>query len=46
MEIGCGQGDCTAVLATVVGETGHVTALDPAPPDYGLSLFLFFFFGV
>jgi predicted methyltransferase len=36
LEIGCGQGDCTAVLATAVGENGHVTALDPAPPDYGV----------
>jgi predicted methyltransferase len=35
LEIGCGQGECTAVLASAVGETGSVTALDPAPPEYG-----------
>ncbi|EGN94530.1 hypothetical protein SERLA73DRAFT_188484 [Serpula lacrymans var. lacrymans S7.3] len=35
LEIGCGQGDCTAVLATAVGETGKVTAIDPAPSEYG-----------
>jgi ubiquinone/menaquinone biosynthesis C-methylase UbiE len=35
LELGCGQGDCTAVLATVVGESGSVTALDPASLDYG-----------
>ena len=35
LEIGCGQGDCTLVLANVVGEHGHVTAIDPAPLDYG-----------
>lgn len=35
LEIGCGQGDCTAVLATAVGESGHVTAIDPADLDYG-----------
>lgn len=35
LELGCGQGDCTAVLAEAVGPDGHVTAVDPAPPDYG-----------
>lgn len=35
LEIGCGQGNCTAVLAEAVGPTGHVDACDPAPPDYG-----------
>jgi predicted methyltransferase len=35
LELGCGQGDCTAVLATVVGANGSVTAVDPAPPEYG-----------
>jgi len=35
LEIGCGQGDCTVTLATAVGEEGHVTAIDPAPLDYG-----------
>lgn len=36
LELGCGQGNCTAVLAEAVGdEGGHVDAVDPAPPDYG-----------
>jgi SAM-dependent methyltransferase len=35
LEIGCGQGDMTAVLAHVVGSGGHVTALDAADPGYG-----------
>ncbi|CAL1711211.1 unnamed protein product [Somion occarium] len=35
LEVGCGQGDCTVALAAAVGEEGHVTALDPAPKDYG-----------
>ena len=35
LELGCGQGDCTVVLAAVLGEKGHVTALDPGPMDYG-----------
>ena len=35
LEIGCGQGDMTAVLAHVVGEGGRVTALDSAGRDYG-----------
>lgn len=35
LEIGCGQGNCTTVLATAAGPTGAVTALDPAPPTYG-----------
>ena len=35
LEIGCGQGDCTVVLATAVGEDGSVTAIDPASLDYG-----------
>lgn len=35
LEIGCGQGDTTVVLADVVGESGHVTAIDIAPGDYG-----------
>ncbi|PSR80313.1 SAM-dependent methyltransferase [Coniella lustricola] len=35
LEIGCGQGNCTAVLAHTVGPDGHVDALDPAPPNYG-----------
>jgi SAM-dependent methyltransferase len=35
LEVGCGQGDMTAVLAHAVGERGHVTAVDIADPDYG-----------
>ncbi|OSX61947.1 hypothetical protein POSPLADRAFT_1142517 [Postia placenta MAD-698-R-SB12] len=35
IEIGCGQGDCTVVLATAVGDAGHVIAIDPASLDYG-----------
>jgi len=35
LEIGCGQGDTTAVLAYLVGEEGFVHAVDIAPPDYG-----------
>lgn len=36
LEIGCGQGDCTIVLADAVGESGHVDAVDPGAPDYGM----------
>jgi 2-polyprenyl-3-methyl-5-hydroxy-6-metoxy-1,4-benzoquinol methylase len=35
IEIGCGQGDCTDVLARAVGPDGHIDAIDPAPLDYG-----------
>lgn len=35
LEIGCGQGDCTVALAVAAGSNGHVTAIDPAPLDYG-----------
>lgn len=35
LEIGCGQGDTTAVLAYTVGETGFVHGIDIASPDYG-----------
>jgi len=35
LEIGCGQGDCTEVLARAVGPAGHIDAIDPAPLDYG-----------
>jgi Methyltransferase domain len=35
IEIGCGQGDCTTVLASLVGPLGHIDAIDPAPLDYG-----------
>lgn len=35
LEIGCGQGDTTAVLAHFVGETGFVHGIDIAMPTYG-----------
>ncbi|KAK0440463.1 S-adenosyl-L-methionine-dependent methyltransferase [Desarmillaria tabescens] len=35
LELGFGQGDCTAVLAELVGPNGHVTAVDPGSLDYG-----------
>lgn len=38
LEIGCGQGDSTVILADLVGENGHVTGIDPAPLNYGMSL--------
>lgn len=40
LELGCGQGDCTTVLAHAVGEDGKVLAVDPASLDYGILLFL------
>lgn len=35
LELGCGQGDCTTVLASAVGEQGRVVAVDPADLNYG-----------
>jgi SAM-dependent methyltransferase len=35
LEIGCGQGDMTAVLAAAVGPSGRVVAVDSADPAYG-----------
>ncbi|WP_342542359.1 class I SAM-dependent methyltransferase [Paenisporosarcina sp. FSL H8-0542] len=35
LEIGCGQGDTTAVLAYLVGDRGFVHGVDIAPPSYG-----------
>lgn len=35
LELGCGQGDCTTVLACAVGEQGKVVAVDPADLTYG-----------
>ena len=35
LEVGCGQGDLTAVLAHACGPEGHIDAFDPAPPGYG-----------
>lgn len=40
LEIGCGQGDMTAVLAEMVGSSGHVVAVDSGPTDYGCPLTL------
>ncbi len=40
LEVGCGQGDMTAVLAGLVGARGHVTAVDLADPDYGAPVTL------
>jgi ubiquinone/menaquinone biosynthesis C-methylase UbiE len=37
LELGCGQGDCTTVLACAVGEDGRVVAVDPADLNYGRS---------
>ena len=38
LEIGCGQGDMTEILAEAVGPTGHITAVDIASRDYGTPL--------
>jgi hypothetical protein len=35
VELGCGQGICTEILAAAVGSGGHIDAIDPAPLDYG-----------
>ncbi|MFJ4862848.1 class I SAM-dependent methyltransferase [Streptomyces sp. NPDC088748] len=35
LELGCGQGDMTAVLAEAVGPRGRVVAVDVAAPSYG-----------
>lgn len=40
LEIGCGQGDTTAVLAHLAGETGLVHGIDIAPADYGMPITL------
>ena len=39
LEVGCGQGDATVVLAETLGENGQITAIDPAPLDYGMYAF-------
>ncbi|RMZ17515.1 hypothetical protein D0860_00436 [Hortaea werneckii] len=35
LDIGCGQGESSLVLAEVVGPDGHVTGIDTGPQDYG-----------
>ncbi len=40
LEIGCGQGDTTAVLAYLTGENGFVHGIDRASPDYGRPITL------
>jgi len=40
LEIGCGQGDSSVVLADIVGPTGHVTAIDLGSPAYGAPVSL------
>jgi ubiquinone/menaquinone biosynthesis C-methylase UbiE len=35
LDIGCGQGESCLVLALKVGDSGHVTAIDPAQQEYG-----------
>ncbi|MDP4170899.1 MAG: class I SAM-dependent methyltransferase, partial [Bacillota bacterium] len=40
LEIGCGQGDTTAVLAYLVGEGGSVHGIDIASPHYGSPISL------
>jgi len=38
LEIGCGQGDTTAVLAYLVGRQGLVHGVDSASPNYGAPI--------
>lgn len=40
LELGCGQGDMTAVLAEAVGPKGQVVAVDVAEPSYGAPVTL------
>lgn len=40
LEVGCGQGDMTAVLAEAVGPQGRVVAVDIADPSYGTPVTL------
>jgi len=35
LEVGCGQAETTTVLALAVGSSGHILAIDKAPPEYG-----------
>ncbi|KAK3400719.1 hypothetical protein B0T20DRAFT_347517 [Sordaria brevicollis] len=38
LDIGCGQGDSSLVLALELGPDCHVTGIDTAPPSYGTPL--------
>ncbi|WP_406414609.1 class I SAM-dependent methyltransferase [Streptomyces halstedii] len=40
LELGCGQGDMTAVLAEAAGPEGRVVAVDVAEPSYGAPVTL------
>lgn len=40
LDVGCGQGDSSLCFAEAVGESGHVTAIDPGSPDYGSPITL------
>ena len=40
LEVACGQGDMSAVLAQAVGTDGHVTGVDIVGPEYGAPLTL------
>ncbi|MEV6669497.1 methyltransferase domain-containing protein [Streptomyces sp. NPDC051162] len=40
LEVGCGQGDMTAVLAEAVGPQGRVVAVDIADSSYGTPVTL------
>ncbi|KAJ6442833.1 SAM-dependent methyltransferase [Purpureocillium lavendulum] len=40
IDIGCGQGECSMVLASVLGPSGRVTGTDVAPLDYGAPITL------
>ncbi|KAJ5655120.1 S-adenosyl-L-methionine-dependent methyltransferase [Penicillium taxi] len=35
LDVGCGQGESSLVLALATGPTGHIIGIDTAPPDYG-----------
>lgn len=35
LDIGCGQGESSLVLALTNGPYGHIMGIDSAPPDYG-----------
>lgn len=36
LEIGCGQGETTVILAALVGESGRIVAVDKSPESYGI----------